>query len=615
MRPFGKPLIISTLLMALSACGSSPLDESHARNSSQLSKPVELLHASSLPYSFRGAGSQPLVFDVLVALVFDVLVADLGRNKEVLIHKTDSDGNWSETLKAQYLATLPDGRERWQAEKAYCVNYACGYDDNGEPETYDFHDFSFYVEYRVNGESYRDDNNGGYYRLGLDDSKLAGHLLPYKRPLFAPTAGVVTIYDWDAPQPVFKRMLNVDIVVANIGSSKKLAMVYSGDGFKTSHRAAAYYLSDYRPHTYASIDNPSGLGTEVWRLGNYHESGVNLATLGDDARVVEYRLEYEVGGETYVDDNFGANYKVAVPIYAKVLLRGTTGPDHFTPYNQMRRKIDGKYRVYYESEVIFENRGNPDRFKFDLKGDWSLTYGENDNGGETTNGVAEEGGGDIIITEGTGRYTVRFYEQTKRFMVERMADSFKRTVVLIEGETEPGQDMFIRGGIDHTYAKTELGRDCDTNQHLCMIRIRHRGWKNKTTKEWKEGDYNLDWYGKEYSQGYRAKTDPEGTPLDWSTNAWPAAWGPKKSYDVDGYGEFSLNTYGPHYWVFDVDMDCDNTVNGFFELKSFISNGPGWEADVSQPGTPYRSGNHFAQCGKLNVFRRGVSAPVAIRDF
>ena len=57
-------------------------------------------------------------------------------------------------------------------------------------------------------------------------------------------------------------------------------------------------------------------------------------------------------------------------------------------------------------------------------------------------------------------------------------------------------------------------------------------------------------------------------------------------------------------------------MNGlWFEFKTYIKNGAGWEANVSQSGTPYTSGNHFAQCGKVNVFQRGVSAPVSIHDF
>ena len=103
---------------------------------------------------------------------------------------------------------------------------------------------------------------------------------------------------------------------------------------------------------------------------------------------------------------------------------------------------------------------------------------------------------------------------------------------------------------------------------------------------------------------------------DWTTNVWPSSWGTQKTVAVDGYGVEALNTYGQHYWMLDVQMDCSKAVNGlWFEFKTYIKNGAGWEANVSQSGTPYTSGNHFAQCGKVNVFQRGVSAPVSIHDF
>ena len=90
----------------------------------------------------------------------------------------------------------------------------------------------------------------------------------------------------------------------------------------------------------------------------------------------------------------------------------------------------------------------------------------------------------------------------------------------------------------------------------------------------------------------------------WTTND-PA--NPKAIWK-DTVGYTPLNKYGEHYWMLDVDMDCSRTANGWFEAKSFISNGPGWENDVSQPGAPYASRNHFGQCGMINVFRRGESA-------
>ncbi|HWV16333.1 MAG TPA: TIM-barrel domain-containing protein [Cellvibrio sp.] len=190
------------------------------------------------------------------------------------------------------------------------------------------------------------------------------------------------------------------------------------------------------------------------------------------------------------------------------------------------------------------------------------------------------------------------------------SNQFKRTVVFMQGTTQVGQDMFIRGGIDHTYAQNQLGLTCTASNKLCAIPIRHLNLRNATSAPWKQNDANLDWYGSEPLQSSQA----QGSPLDWTTNLWPASWGPLRTVAVDGYGETPLNIWGAHYWMLEVEMDCSKTVDGWFELKSFISNGPGWEADVVQPGAPYVSKNHFAQCGKLNVFQRGKSAPVAINN-
>jgi len=189
-------------------------------------------------------------------------------------------------------------------------------------------------------------------------------------------------------------------------------------------------------------------------------------------------------------------------------------------------------------------------------------------------------------------------------------DSYERTVVFIYGETSPGQDMFIRGGIDHSYAASQ-GVECSEENKLCAIPMRHLNWRNETTANWKEGDNFLDWYGSEESQGLES----EGTPLDWTTNYWPESWGDTKNYDEVGFGVTELNSYGTHYWMLDVEMDCSKTALGWFEVKSYISNGPGWESDIIQPGAPYSTNNHFAKCGMINSFSRNQNNPVEIREF
>ena len=116
-------------------------------------------------------------------------------------------------------------------------------------------------------------------------------------------------------------------------------------------------------------------------------------------------------------------------------------------------------------------------------------------------------------------------------------------------------------------------------------------------------DAYLDWYGKEAAQSAAAV----GSPADWTTDIWPAAWGAKKTVALDGHGEEVLNHWGQHYWMLDVEMDCSKSVNGWFEVKSFISGGPGWEPNLAQAGAPYLSGNHFAKCGEINMFKRGTN--------
>jgi len=127
---------------------------------------------------------------------------------------------------------------------------------------------------------------------------------------------------------------------------------------------------------------------------------------------------------------------------------------------------------------------------------------------------------------------------------------------------------------------------------------------------------------KELNQKTGIHGEPEGTAVDWTTDVWPSEWGDTPYYDKVGYGVYEYNTYGRHYWAMDIDMDCSNTENQWFEVKSYISNMPDWECwkkggnpanngcwegNVNQEGTPYKSANHFAKCGMINVFKRGSS--------
>ena len=174
---------------------------------------------------------------------------------------------------------------------------------------------------------------------------------------------------------------------------------------------------------------------------------------------------------------------------------------------------------------------------------------------------------------------------------------FQRTIIFIEQQTQVGQDMFIRGGIDHNFAAT-LGRNCTAQNYECAIPIEHNNLLNATTSVWKQNDQFLDWYGLENNQNSGAR----GTALDWTIDSWPSSWGQTRLVSTDGYGETPINIWGANQWMLDVNMDCRKTVNGWFEIKAFVKNGQGWESDINQANAPYASNNHFAQCGKVNRF-------------
>jgi hypothetical protein len=221
------------------------------------------------------------------------------------------------------------------------------------------------------------------------------------------------------------------------------------------------------------------------------------------------------------------------------------------------------------------------------------------------------------------------------------ARDIRRTMILIKGQTQPGQDMFIRGGIDHTFGNGQ-GRDCpdvaapsfdDPRYFNCAVRIEHRNTINHganhepyaITNRWQVNDNYLDWYGREEFQTYQRRGPTyndlglaQGSPLDWTTNDAANA----SAVVRQGFGFLKENrdaALGDNYWMLDVDMDCETavTIDGtaWFEVKSFVTNvANGWEPDVNQADRPYVSSNHFAKCGKINIFERG-NGSVSYREF
>uniref|UniRef100_A0A914D483 Alpha-amylase C-terminal domain-containing protein n=1 Tax=Acrobeloides nanus TaxID=290746 RepID=A0A914D483_9BILA len=183
--------------------------------------------------------------------------------------------------------------------------------------------------------------------------------------------------------------------------------------------------------------------------------------------------------------------------------------------------------------------------------------------------------------------------------------SWQTTVILLHRDTEPGQDIFIRGGNDKNGA-------CKAGPYMqstdpCAIQIAHTTNVSFIFVEylsWSQSDNYLDFEGAEQYQGTHDGQAPLGTPTVYSTN------------DPQAPEYQPYNTFGPGYWLVQFKMDCSKTYNGWFELKGYEDQNVGWEPDVSQgscSGTaggtaPFKTNNHVAKCGYVNVFDWGTNS-------
>ncbi|KAK6051721.1 hypothetical protein COOONC_10775, partial [Cooperia oncophora] len=115
---------------------------------------------------------------------------------------------------------------------------------------------------------------------------------------------------------------------------------------------------------------------------------------------------------------------------------------------------------------------------------------------------------------------------------------------------------------------------------------------------WSQGDKYLDFAGAEQNQGTHNGKEALGTPMVYSTN------------DTEALEYQPYNRYGDAYWMVELLVACNETENGWFELKGYFAPSSIWEPDIKQEEcsgdiggkVPFTSKNHIAKCGAVNVF-------------
>jgi hypothetical protein len=151
-------------------------------------------------------------------------------------------------------------------------------------------------------------------------------------------------------------------------------------------------------------------------------SGPAVVLSNETEAVASVAIPAQAGATTYVlslivTDNHGASATGTVTVtqsnpsllktYTQVYFRGTPNGWGTTAMTLVSNFV-------WEAQAIFIGEAN-DRFKFDVNGDWSLNFGDNNN-----DGVADQSGSNIAITQGAGTYIIRFNDQTKRYWLSKI---------------------------------------------------------------------------------------------------------------------------------------------------------------------------------------------------
>jgi hypothetical protein len=541
---------------------------------------VSLLSAMSRVYSYRGLGGQEARFVIKVG--------NLAPDKTVNIYYQAHDGQWLD-VPANYLGQAGDGKEVWQASMTLCtVVYSWNCDEVTAT------DLEFAVRVEANGQVFWDNNNQENYHLGRND----GYILSADYQVVMNAKGEIRC----DTQMASCDLEGGRILLQNLAPLKTVTLVYTLDDWQTSAQVTAEFIDTSGLHPLSRFTNPGVQGGELWRF--------SILSLPANAHDLEYFVEYDFGGPVAVDNNYEQNYRLGIPDFPTVYLRGTHNAWNVEyGYQSMQKLTNYAGDSYWQSTVEFSGHSPSERFKFDIdpvNNPWLLNYGDSNNDGRNWQGIAQRDGGDIKILGGPGYYRIRFYDDSHAYQVEKPSLGplpSARTLLFIQADNPSGEPTFLRGGIDWAYSQTVRGVDCGASEEAkwaCAIPMRHRLGVDDPSRSY---DGYLDWYGAEEEQGQVI-----GSPMVWTTN--DAEFG--KTVIDDGYGYTPLNLWGDNYWMLDAEIYCsgvaveDELGHQWFELKSYNGDGLGWEGDIHQANAPYVSNNHFAQCGKTNVFKRNA---------
>ncbi len=203
---------------------------------------------------------------------FAVKVKNIAFQKEVAIHHLTNDGVWVD-IPLVFQQSIANDEEVWIGEVT--------------PETESYAD-QFVVKYKVNGQTYWDNNNGANYSMLVN---MGAYLAPNIE------LSVDTFYT-----RFYGNNFNINVDARrNYGAPGTIEVVYTTDGWVTTKRAALSYQRYFRVGYAHYIQSPNQFDIDKWETSVSVDSNIDT---------IEYAVVYTVNDQEYWDNNHGKNYTI-----------------------------------------------------------------------------------------------------------------------------------------------------------------------------------------------------------------------------------------------------------------------------------------------------------------
>ena len=205
-----------------------------------------------------------------------VEVTNLAYSKTVAVHQQLNDGQWEDVYLA-YSFTTSTGTEIWKGTSRKSVRTFISPSPNAYGE-------KLAAKYVVNGQTYWDSNSNSNYTIVNSNRQDYSSFL-YLNQDFNIFQSEATLYTYNDLS-----YLTVAADIRNIAFAKEVKVIYTTNNWATTNtRLLVFSTND---------NNNATTAFERWTTS---------FSIPKTNKVV-YALSYKVNGQTYWDNNFGANY-------------------------------------------------------------------------------------------------------------------------------------------------------------------------------------------------------------------------------------------------------------------------------------------------------------------